>query len=78
MGHNPYFTTCITFSSARESYNSGVVASIHKGSCKHLQVMHLLHTLMFFTAYYDIDIMAEYIPGVPQIISQEICYCISV
>ena len=43
---------------------SGVVASIHKGSCKDSQVMHLLRTLKFFTAYYDIEIMAEHIPGV--------------
>ena len=35
--------------------NSGVVASVHKGSCKDLQVMHFLHTLTFFTAYYDIE-----------------------
>ena len=27
--------------------------------------MHLLRTLTFFTAYYDIEIMAEHIPGVP-------------
>ena len=26
--------------------------------------MHLLRTLTFFTAYYDIEIMAEHIPGV--------------
>ena len=44
--------------------NSGVVASIHKGSCKDLQVMHLLRTLTFFTAYYDIEILEEHIPGV--------------
>ena len=26
--------------------------------------MHLSHTLTFFTAYYDIEVLAEHIPGV--------------
>ena len=44
--------------------NSSVVASIQKGSCKDSQVMHLLCILSFFTAYYDIELIAAHIPGV--------------
>ena len=44
--------------------NSSVVASIQKGSCKDSQVMHLLRILSFFTAYYDIELIAAHIPGV--------------
>ena len=67
----PIILSCVAWGKALQRQrvlfqcdNSGVVASIHKGSCKDLQVMHLLCTLTFFTAYYDIEIMAEHIPGV--------------
>ena len=44
--------------------NKSMVASFQKGSCRDQQVMHLLRTLTFFTAYYDIELIAEHIPGV--------------
>ena len=34
--------------------------------------MHLLRTLTFFTAYYDIEIMAEHIPGVTNTIADHL------
>ena len=45
--------------------NSDIVASILKGSCKDLEVMHLLRTLTFFTAFTILKyVIAEHIPGV--------------
>ena len=44
--------------------SSSVVTSIQKGSCKDSQVMHLLRILSFFSAYYDIELIAAHIPGV--------------
>ena len=42
--------------------NTGVVAAVKKGSAREPLVMHLLHSLWFFVAYYDIKI--EHIAGV--------------
>ena len=71
MELTPIILSCVVWGRALQRQkvlfqcdNSSVVASIHKRSCKDLQVMHLLHTLTFFTAYYDTEIMAEHIPGV--------------
>jgi len=44
--------------------NSSVVDSINKGSSKEPLVMHLLRYLWFFTAYFDIKVIASHIPGV--------------
>ena len=40
-----------------------VVSAIHIGSAKELTVMHLLHCLWFFVAYFDIEVLSEHIPG---------------
>ena len=44
--------------------NLGLVAAITKGSSKDQTVMHLLRTLWFFIAVFDIHIVAEHITGV--------------
>ena len=44
--------------------NTGVVAAIKKGSAREPLVMHLLRTLWFFVAHFDICINIEHIPGV--------------
>ena len=44
--------------------NTGVVAAIKKGSAREPLVMHLLRTLWFFIAHFDICINIEHIPGV--------------
>ena len=44
--------------------NSSMVAAIHKGSARDTIVMHLLRSLWFFTAHYDVDLVCEYIVGV--------------
>ena len=38
--------------------NLSVVAAVNKGSAKEPTVMHLLHSLWFFVAYYDIYLIA--------------------
>ena len=47
-----------------QSDNSAVVAALQKGSAKEKHVMHLLRSLWFFTAFYDINLLAAHIPGV--------------
>ena len=44
--------------------NFGVVSALRKGSAKETTVMHPLHFLWFFVAYYDIEVLAEHIPGI--------------
>jgi len=44
--------------------NSSVVDSITKWSSKELMVMHLLRCQWFFSAYFDIKLVAHHIPGV--------------
>jgi len=44
--------------------NLSLVNSVNKGSSKDTMVMHLLHCLWFFTAYFDITLKANHIPGV--------------
>ena len=44
--------------------NTGVVAAVTKGSAREVLVMHLLRTLWFFVAYYDISVRIEHIAGV--------------
>jgi len=44
--------------------NSSVVDSINKGSSKEPTVMHLLRCLWFFSAHFDVKILASHIPGV--------------
>ena len=44
--------------------NTGVVAAINKGSAKQPFVMHLLRCLCFFTAHFDIALIAEHIAGI--------------
>ena len=43
--------------------NHSVVDAINKGSSKDAMVMHLLRCLWFFTAIFDIQIIAKHIPG---------------
>ena len=43
--------------------NSNVVAAIRKGSARDTIVMHLLRSLWFFTAHYDVDLVCEHITG---------------
>ena len=43
--------------------NTGVVAAIRKGSAKEELVMHLLRSLWFFVAHFDIAINIEHIAG---------------
>jgi len=43
--------------------NTGVVAAINKGSAKEDHVMHLLRTLWFFCAHFDISISIEHLAG---------------
>ena len=44
--------------------NTGVVAAVKKGSAREPLVMHLLRTLWFFVAHFDISINIEHIAGV--------------
>ena len=44
--------------------NAGLVAAIKKGSSKDQTVMHLLRSMWFFTALFDIEMTIEHIPGV--------------
>ena len=44
--------------------NLSLVTSINKGTAKQTLVMHLLRSLWFFTAHYDIALTATYILGV--------------
>ena len=44
--------------------NLSLVNAINKGSSKDLMVMQLLRSLWFFTAYFDILLVANHIPGV--------------
>ena len=44
--------------------NQSLVSAINKCSAKDSTVMHLLRCLWFFTALFDIDIMATHIAGV--------------
>ena len=44
--------------------NQSLVSVINRGSAKDSTVMHLLRCLWFFTALFDIDIMATHIAGV--------------
>ena len=43
--------------------NHGLVQAINKGSSRDLMVMHLLRCIWFFTAFFDMQIMAIHIPG---------------
>ena len=43
--------------------NRSLVDAINKGSSKDVMVMHLLRCLWFFTAIFDIHIVAKHIPG---------------
>ena len=43
--------------------NQGLMQAINKGSSRDLMVMHLLRCLWFFTAFFDMQIMATHIPG---------------
>jgi len=40
------------------------MAALQKGSAKEKHVMHLLRSLWFFTAFYDINLQSAHIPGV--------------
>ena len=44
--------------------NSSVVAAIKKGTAKDTIIMHLIHSLWFFTSYYHIGQICEHIAGV--------------
>ena len=44
--------------------NQGLVNAINKGSSKEPVVMHLLRSLWFFSAFFEITIRADHIPGV--------------
>ena len=55
--------------------NSSVVAALTKGSAKELTVMHLLRSLWFFVAYYDIHLIATHIPGVANLTADCLSRC---
>ena len=44
--------------------NTGVIAAVKKGRSREPLVMHLLRSLCFFAAYYDISIKIEHIAGI--------------
>jgi len=43
--------------------NISVVESVSKGSLRKPTVMHLLHCLWFFSAYFDVKVAVSHIPG---------------
>lgn len=43
--------------------NTGVIAAVKKGRAREPLMMHLLHSVCFFVAYYDISIKIEHIAG---------------
>ena len=51
--------------------NTGVVAAVQKWTSKDQSAMHLQRCLWFFTAYYDIVVNLEHIPG--EIVEQTTC-----
>ena len=57
----PYLARCTTMF---QCDNLSLVAAITKGSSKDQTVMHLLRSLWFFAATFDIHIVAEHIAGV--------------
>ena len=54
--------------------NAGVVAAIRKGSAKEALVMHLLRSLWFFAAYFDIHMYAIHIPGACNITADQLSW----
>ena len=44
--------------------NTGVIAAVSKGSAKEPVVMHLLRSMWFFVAHFDMSISIEHISGV--------------
>ena len=54
--------------------NSSVVAAIKKGAAKEPIVMNLLRCLWFFTAYYNISLLCEYIAGVTNELANHISH----
>ena len=46
-----------------ESDNSNVVQAVNKHYTKEPTAMHLLHSLWFFVAYFDIDVKCKHIAG---------------
>jgi len=55
--------------------NFGVVSALRKGSAKEKTVMHLLRCLWFFVAYYDIEVLAEHIPGISNPTADHLSRC---
>ena len=55
--------------------NSSVVAAVNKGSAKEPTVMHLLRSLWFFVAYYNIYLIATHIPGVANLTADCLSRC---
>ena len=53
--------------------NSSGVAAIRKGSTTDTIVMHLLHSLWFFTAHYDVDLVYEHMAGVANTTADHLC-----
>ena len=67
----PIIFTCVTWGTMLRHHhinfqcdNEGLVAAINKGSSKDTLVMHLLRSLWFFVAHFDISIVATHLPGV--------------
>ena len=63
--------TCIVWGSCLSQHhinfqcdNANLVIIINKGSSKYKFVMHLLRSLSFFVAHFDICITASHLPGV--------------
>ena len=56
--------------------NLSLVSAINKGSTKASIVMHLLHCLWFFCAYFDITLTASHIPGIVNILADQLTACI--
>ena len=43
--------------------NAAVVAILKSGRCKDVKVMHLMRSLFFFLAHYNLQVVAQHIPG---------------
>ncbi len=52
--------------------NTGVVAAMKKGTANEELVMHLLRSLWFFVAHYDISVSIEYIAGAANQIADQL------
>ena len=75
-GANHSYLYCLPYLSRRhitfQCDNANLVISINKGSCKDKLVMHLLCSLSFFVAHFDIYLTAFHLPGLINIIANRL------